>query len=151
MINEELDIESCEAAVVDDTAAAKRTSTLSLAKPNGLPRCERLRGRTAVSHLFAEGDGGFVFPIKYIYCKGSDATAVTSVMFTVPKRFHKRANKRNLLRRRIKEAYRLQKGLLGAAGSGYHIALIYSHKEASEYRKIAGAVEKILLRIGAAE
>ncbi len=142
-MNEDVNIESSEAAVVESTTAAKRC----VAKPNGLPRSERLRGHNTVSRLFAQGDGGFVFPIKYICSEAVDASAPTALLFTVPKRFHKRANRRNLLRRRMKEAYRLQKGLLGDKAHGLNIALIYSHKEPLEYLDIAKAIEKILSRI----
>lgn len=80
--------------------------------------------------------------------EAADREAVSSVLFSVPKRFHKRANKRNLLRRRVKEAYRLQKSLLGESHSrGYHIALIYTTKENLEYEKIRKSVEKILTQI----
>lgn len=111
--------------------------------PYSLPREERLRGRTAVSNLFAGGASGFVFPIRYVWCE-TNREAVNSVLFTVPKKFHKRANKRNLLRRRVKEAYRLQKSMLGEGESGLNIALIYSTKENLEYSRIAKAVAKVL-------
>lgn len=113
----------------------------------GLPRAERLRGRASVSKLFDEGESGFVFPIKYLFTKGSDCTAPTSVLFTVPKRYHKRANKRNLLRRRMKEAYRLNKSLLGDAQQGLNIALIYTTKELHDYRRISHAITKVLNQI----
>lgn len=115
--------------------------------PYSLPREERLRGRTAVSNLFATGESGFVFPIRYVWCDGRDSAAESSVLFTVPKKFHKRANKRNLLRRRVKEGYRLQKSLLGESSQGLNIALIYSTKEILEYSRIAKAVAKVLTTI----
>ncbi len=114
--------------------------------PYSLPREERLRGRNAVSQLFAGGHSGFVFPIRYVWCEGKE-NEVSSVLFTVPKKFHKRANKRNLLRRRVKEGYRLQKSLLKESSNGVHIALIYSTKEELEYRRIAKSIAKILMFI----
>ncbi len=112
---------------------------------NSLPRQERLRGRGAVSTLFSGGQSGFVYPIRYVW-RVAEGDEPTSVLFTVPKRFHKRANKRNLLRRRVKEAYRLQKSLLGD-GPTLNIALIYSSKEREEYDKISRTVAKILGQI----
>ncbi|MDE5694627.1 MAG: ribonuclease P, partial [Alistipes sp.] len=60
--------------------------------------------------------------------------------------FHKRANKRNLLRRRTKEAYRLQKGILARENRALNLdlALIYSSKEVLPYKHIEHAVRKIL-------
>lgn len=65
------------------------------------------------------------------------------ILFSVPKKYHKRANRRNLLRRRIKEAYRLQKTLLQLA-KPYDIALIYTSREVESYDRIAHAVRKII-------
>ncbi len=114
--------------------------------PYSLPKAERLRGRSAVSQLFAGGNSGFVYPIRYVW-RDVEGDGVSSVLFTVPKKFHKRANKRNLLRRRVKEGYRLQKSLLGESAHGVNIALIYSTKENLEYGRVAKSVAKILALI----
>ncbi len=111
-----------------------------------------------MSGLFEGGESGFVYPIRYVWRESTsipqaetDRNNLSSVLFTVPKRFHKRANKRNLLRRRIKEAYRLQKGLLNNIDAGnrnpLNIALIYSSKEIVEYDKISRSVAKALRQI----
>lgn len=73
------------------------------------------------------------------------------VVFSVPKRYHKRAVRRNLLRRRTKEAYRLSKQVVvehvKKGGIAIDIALIYSSKEPLPYKTIANAVRKILAQI----
>ena len=83
-----------------------------------LPRTERLRSLGAVRRMFESGESGFIFPFRYVWFAEADEIPSAEVLFSVPKKFHKRANKRNLLRRRTKEAYRLQKLLLHAEGSG---------------------------------
>ncbi len=121
----------------------------------GLPKSERLRGVSVVSQLFAGGESVFFYPLRVVFSrKGVDAKEFgnscqepTSVLFSVPKKFHKRANKRNLLRRRVKEAYRLQKSLLGVYQQGLNIAIIYSTKEVLPYAKVARAVENALPQI----
>lgn len=72
------------------------------------------------------------------------------VMFSVPKRFLKRANKRNLVRRRAKESYRLNKTILTevVGDCRVRIALVYSTKKIHEYKTINNAVERILGEIG---
>ncbi len=115
--------------------------------PCTLTRSERLRGRGAVAKLFADGESHFSFPIRYVWCEAKEGEEVDSVLFTVPKKFHKRANRRNLLRRRIKEAYRLQKSLL-PSGRPLNIALIYSTKEVLDYDRISKTIEKVLVQIG---
>lgn len=111
-----------------------------------LPRTERLRSLGAIRRLFDEGQSGFVFPFRYVWYAETDAVPSVEVLFSVPKKFHKRANKRNLLRRRTKEAYRLQKGILARTGRGTNldIALIYSSKEVLPYKHIEHAVRRIL-------
>ena len=123
-----------------------------------LPRSERLRSLGALRRLFEEGESGFVFPFRYVWLteqtgcgreeQNAEPAAGSSVevLFSVPKKFHKRANKRNLLRRRTKEAYRLQKTILTAAkrSSGLDLALIYSSKEILSYNRIEHAVRRIL-------
>lgn len=74
-------------------------------------------------------------------------------MFSVPKKFHKRANKRNLLKRRSREAYRLNecrgalRAKLSEQGSTIDMALIYSTKEIHSYKTISNAVQRILEQI----
>ena len=111
-----------------------------------LPRTERLRSLGAIRRLFDEGQSGFVFPFRYVWYAETDAVPSVEVLFSVPKKFHKRANKRNLLRRRTKEAYRLQKGILARTGrsTNLDIALIYSSKEVLPYKHIEHAVRRIL-------
>ena len=80
------------------------------------------------------------------------ASPDVEVLFSVPKRYHKRANKRNLLRRRTKEAYRLNKELISAVatehGKALDMALVYSVKELVPYKTIENAVRRILHEVG---
>ncbi len=110
-----------------------------------LPRSERLRSLGAVRRLFECGESGFVFPFRYVWYAEPDTEPSVEVLFTVPKKFHKRANRRNLLRRHTKEAYRLQKQIVrNGATVNLDLALIYSSKEVLPYKVIANAVRKIL-------
>ena len=87
-----------------------------MSSAHALPRSERLRSLGAVRRVFESGESGFVFPFRYVWYAEPDAAPSVEVLFSVPKRFHKRANRRNLLRRRTKEAYRLHKQLVGTGG-----------------------------------
>ena len=98
-----------------------------------LPRTERLRSLGAVRRMFESGESGFIFPFRYVWFAEADEI------------FHKRANKRNLLRRRTKEAYRLQKQTLkNGSPANLDLALIYSSKEVLPYKTIQNAVRRIL-------
>lgn len=110
-----------------------------------LPRTERLRSLGAVRRLFESGESGFVFPFRYVWFAEPDTLQSVEVLFSVPKKFHKRANRRNLLRRRTKESYRLQKQLLhDGTPVNLDLALIYSSKEVLSYKTIDNAVRRIL-------
>ncbi len=110
-----------------------------------LPRTERLRSLGAVRRIFESGESGFIFPFRYVWYAEPDLCPSTEVLFSVPKKFHKRANKRNLLRRRTKEAYRLQKQIIGSEHAvNLDLALIYSSKEILPYKTIRNALRKVL-------
>lgn len=139
-----------------------------------LPRAERLRSLKAIRRMFDEGHSGFVYPFRYVsLVERADAeredaespdvemTAAVEtidaesrrveVMFSVPKKFHKRANRRNLLKRRAREAYRLHREplreRLQQQGATLRVALIYSTKECHTYKTISYAVQRILEQI----
>lgn len=107
---------------------------------------ERLRTLGAIRRLFTEGETGFVYPFRYLWYAEADTEPSVEVLFSVPKKYHKRANKRNLLRRRTKESYRLQKELLTlhVGARNLDLALIYSAREVLPSNKICHAVHRIL-------
>ncbi len=67
------------------------------------------------------------------------------ILVSVPKRHFKRAVKRNLLKRRIREAYRLNKSLLSSLS--VDIMFIYSSLQVEEYSRIEEDVKAILTKI----
>ena len=122
-----------------------------MTKPYALAKSERLSSLTAVRRLFKDGASGFVYPFRYMYITDESTTPSVEVLFSVPKRYHKRANKRNTLRRRMKEAYRLNKASLTESatqrGVDMDIALVYSAKEVLPDKTIENAICKILAEV----
>ena len=117
---------------------------------HSLPRNERLRSLGAVRRLFDDGESGFIFPFRYVWFAEPNTERSVEILFSVPKKFHKRANRRNLLRRRTKEAYRLQKQIITEGGElNLDIALIYSSKEVLSAKSISHAVRRILETVAA--
>jgi ribonuclease P protein component len=112
---------------------------------------ERLHSFGAIRRLFTEGRGGFVYPLRYmVYAEDCDSPLSAEVLFSTPKKFHKRANRRNTLRRRMREAYRLNKSLLlnrSDISRHLQIALVYSSKEILDYKTIEHATKRILQNI----
>ena len=69
---------------------------------------------------------------------------VSRIVVSVPKRLFKRAVKRNLLKRRIREAYRHQKDLISAPAD---ILFIYTAQEVLPYEVIYADMTAILLAL----
>ena len=115
---------------------------------NKLPKSEKLYSFGAIRRLFTEGRGGFVYPLRYmVYAEYSvDEKMSAEILFSTPKKFLKRANKRNKVRRRMREAYRLNKQILLSSTEPrmMQVALIYSSKEVIDYKTIENATKRIL-------
>ena len=107
-----------------------------------LPKHERLSGKTAIGALMKKGRWGASGCLKYcVMTPGGGET--NRIMVSVSKRIFKRAVKRNLLKRRLRESYRTQKELLGGAGP-MDLMLVYNSKEILDYQIIHQDVANIL-------
>ncbi len=114
---------------------------------NTLPKEERLCGKTTISALISGGRWGSTAHLKYCWRSTGEERA-GRIMVSVSKRNFKRAVKRNLLKRRLREAYRTQKQLLTAPGVDF--MLVWTGKEIADYETIRGEVATILGRISKA-
>lgn len=112
---------------------------------NTLTKKERLCGKKGIERLLAKGRHGSAGPIRFIYSTGSEEP-VNRILISVPKKLFKRAVKRNLLKRRIREVWRRLKHNLHTEG-GTDILFIYSTKEILKYQEIFECVEKIIEKI----
>ncbi|MBQ9309721.1 MAG: ribonuclease P protein component [Bacteroidales bacterium] len=109
---------------------------------NTLSKAERLSGEKAVSELIAGGSWGSCGCLKY--CWAERGTEGSRLMVSVPKRLFKRAVRRNLLKRRIREAYRIQKP------AGIDILIQFNSPEPESFERIRSDVSTLLSRIDAA-
>ncbi len=111
-----------------------------------LKKDERLSSKKDIQELFNNGSSFYLYPLKVITLPTTEATA-HQVLFSVPKRNFKRAVDRNLLKRRMREAYRLHKHLLPTEPQVLNIAYIYTSKDLLDYASIAKPIEQSLIRI----
>ena len=109
-----------------------------------LPKKERLSGRKNISTLVNKGRYGNAGCLRYASLNGNGA-GFSRVVVSVSKRNFKRAVKRNLLKRRIRESYRLQKSLTD--GLQADIMFIYKSKEVADFQMIYDSVGKALREI----
>ncbi|MBQ9462513.1 MAG: ribonuclease P protein component [Bacteroidales bacterium] len=112
--------------------------------PATLPKKERLSGKTAIAVLTGRGKWDHT-PHLRCCCLSGTGTGLNRIMVSVPKRYFKRAVRRNLLKRRLREAYRLQKDLLEEPG--HDILFVYNNAEVVEFSVIFGEVGDLLKRI----
>lgn len=110
---------------------------------------ERLCGKTAISRLLARGKHGSVGSIRYLYL-ADNGEECSRMMVSVPKKNFKRAVKRNLLKRRIRESYRKQKHTL-TAEKGLDVLFMYSTKEILSYEDIYRTIGQIICKINERE
>lgn len=113
---------------------------------NRLQKSEKLRSFGAIRRLFTEGRGGFIYPFRYVVYSEDAEEMSAEILFSTPKKFLKRANKRNKVRRRMREAYRLNKEILLSSDTPrqLQVAIIYSAKEVLDYNTIENATKRIL-------
>ena len=110
-----------------------------------LSKSERLCGKKAIAGLMERGKGGVSGCLRYKFLKTGEADA-SRILVSVPKRFFKRAVKRNLLKRRIRESYRLQKDLLPVP---VDIAFLYQDREVLPFSDIYAAMTAVLTAVAA--
>lgn len=96
-----------------------------------------------------EGISFAVYPLRIIWLEAElDSDFSAQFALSVPKRAFPKAAHRNILRRRIREAYRLNKHQLYDAiqphEKQYAIMLLYTAKEPLPYADIEKAVQKII-------
>ena len=111
----------------------------------GLSKSERLCGVKSIGELISGGSYINAAPLRCCFLKQTEEGLPNRIMVSVPKRNFKRAVRRNLLKRRIREAYRLQKDSI--AGAGFDISFVYVSKEIHSFDEIFAAVGKLLKQI----
>lgn len=102
--------------------------------------------------MFSGGKSVIAYPLRAVYRVGpARAEAPARFMITIPKKKIRTAVGRVLLRRRTREAYRLNRALLvpalAAAGKSVDVAFIYLSKSAADYAVIEEKMKVILQKI----
>ena len=131
------------------------------------PKSARLHHRSLVEGLFRLGNSFYEFPFRVTWRKLSpeelnknfrntvpDGIGKVQMMVTVPKKKRKKAVDRVLMRRRIKEAYRLNRFPLGKkieenpSIATLGLALVYIHNQNLPFDSIESKVKTVLAKIG---
>jgi ribonuclease P protein component len=92
-------------------------------------KVEKLKKEKSIQELFEKGSSFYLFPFKVFFLVNADQQYPThQLLFSVSKKNFKRAVDRNLIKRRMREAYRLQKNTLPQSPR-LILGFIYTHKE----------------------
>jgi ribonuclease P protein component len=116
------------------------------------PKNERLSSIKLIDKLFVEGKSLFVHPFRVLYLPvGVECDVPVQVVFSVPKRNFKQAVQRNLIRRRMREAYRLNKhsfcGAINMKGLHLSVVIIYVDKQIRDYKTIEKGMIRAMIKV----
>lgn len=119
---------------------------------NNFPKKEKLCGEKQINTLFEQGKAFIEYPLRVVYKRlDSPEDAVSRVLISVPKKKIKKSNQRNLLKRRIREAYRLNKESfiteLEKNNIYLHMALTYVADKEYDFQAINHAMPVIFKKI----
>lgn len=111
-------------------------------------KAERLSSKKEITALFNEGKSFAISHIRVVYrFLPKQEERPNAILVSVPKKYFKHAVDRNLLKRRIREAYRLNKGLLQNMPARVEFMLLYQKRRIATFAEIEEIVKKALERI----
>jgi len=116
------------------------------------PKADRLCSHIIIEKLFTQGKSFVSYPFRVVYLKTElpDETGA-QVLFSVSKKKFKRAVHRNLLKRRMREAYRLNrntfKTFLINSNQQIVFACVYISGEQLSYSTIEKGMKKSLIKL----
>ncbi len=117
-------------------------------------KAEKLCSKISIDLLFQSGESFVVYPYRIVYKElpeEIEQDSPAAMFVSVAKKRFKRAVKRNLLRRRTKEAYRLNKGellsVLTQENKRLAIAILYLEREIKPYSYLDGKMKEMLKQL----
>ena len=116
------------------------------------PKKQKLCNETAIKKMFSNGKSFVVEPIRLVWKveENTDKEAIKSII-VVPKKKLNLASTRSIVRRRMKDAYRLNKieleASLNSKNIQLNIAVIYQEEEILPYKVIEEKIKLLLSRL----
>jgi len=120
---------------------------------NTLRKAERLSSKIQIDKLFSGGSKSLVaFPLRIVFVPvPRNKAAAASILTSVPKRYFHHAVDRNLVKRKLREAYRKNKYILldYLSDKDYSLAIgfIWLSKDLCFTNDVENKVRNMLLRV----
>ncbi|MBN1182860.1 MAG: ribonuclease P protein component [Bacteroidales bacterium] len=119
---------------------------------NTFKKEERLCSKKVFEKIFKSGNATDKYPFKALWINASfDIPYPAQIAISVPKKNFKKAVVRNLIKRRIREAYRLNKSLfykqLDTSEKKIQMVIIYVSKEILPYSAIENNIAELLRKL----
>lgn len=129
-----------------------------MTKTFSLSKSERVSSQKQIDKLFRGGNSKSMsaFPLRMVYMAEERETEwrcpVAQMMVSVPKRYFKRAVKRNHIKRQVREAYRLNKHVLtDTLGEDSHkrmaLCFIWTDSQLRSSQEVHEKVKSLLARL----
>ena len=110
-----------------------------------LDKTHKLCSGRAIDRLFAEGKSQVAYPLRMVYAPSMRREGrPVQFMITIPKKRIRKAVGRVLMRRRIREAYRLNRGLIADENCCVDVAFIYIANELTPYSLVERKMQRLL-------
>ncbi len=120
-------------------------------KGNRLYKYEKLCSRTAINNIFQCGKSAICYPLRAAFSITEKEETPAQFLITIPKKKIRKAVNRVLLRRRVREAYRLNRNILipylQEKNISIKIAFIYLSDEISDYAFIESKMQALLTKV----
>jgi len=119
---------------------------------NGFNKINRLISKIQIQRLFTEGNRFYEAPFSVLFLNNANTDdSNLQIAISVPKKKIASAVKRNLIKRRIREAFRTQNGNLMSQLEKQDrkiiIMIIYSHTKPQNYSLITSKISLTLQRL----
>jgi ribonuclease P protein component len=116
------------------------------------PKNQKLCNEKAIERLFENGKSLTEKPFRIIYnIDNNNEDIFLKALIVVPKKRVRLASERNVIKRRVKEAYRLRKSelekYLKSNNHQLNLAIIYQKHEILDYKLIEEKIKLLLTRL----
>jgi ribonuclease P protein component len=111
-------------------------------------KAEKLSKEKTIQELFNRGSSFYLYPFKVVYILNPDPSVThPQILISVSSRSFPRAVDRNLIKRRIREGYRLQKEIIQGGSKKGAFAFVYTAKSVVPFAEIKNRLFLVLEKI----